>query len=65
MNEAVLHDLSSKLGGRFKLTSLVQKRLVQLMRERSEVILGNSGGRPDGTVTGPISTDLVAVSVLL
>jgi len=46
MNEAVLHDLSSKLGGRFKLTSLVQKRLVQLMRERSEVILGNSGGRP-------------------
>ena len=46
MNEAVLHDLSSKLEGRFKLTSLVQKRLVQLMRERSDVILGNSGGRP-------------------
>lgn len=46
MDEAILHELSRKLGGRFKLTALVQKRLGELMRERSEIITQNSGGRP-------------------
>ncbi len=46
MNEAALHKLSGQLGGRFRLTSLVQKRLVQLMIARDEVITKNSGGRP-------------------
>jgi len=46
MDEAVLHELSAKLGGRFRLTALVQKRLVELMRQRSEVITEHSGGRP-------------------
>jgi len=46
MNEARLHELSEKLHGRFKLAALVQKRLVQLMNERSDVITQNSGGRP-------------------
>jgi hypothetical protein len=46
MNEALLHEMSEKLHGRFKLTSLVQKRLVDLMRSRSQVVTQNSGGRP-------------------
>lgn len=46
MDEAILYELSRKLGGRFKLTALVQKRLVELMRERSEIITQNSGGLP-------------------
>ena len=46
MNEAMLHKLSEDLGGRFRLTSLVQKRLVQLMIARDEIITRNSGGRP-------------------
>ncbi len=46
MDEAVLHDLSHKMGGRFKLTALVQKRLLELMREDSPVIKEKSGGRP-------------------
>ncbi|MFO7900013.1 MAG: DNA-directed RNA polymerase subunit omega [Planctomycetota bacterium] len=46
MDEAVLHDLSRKLGGRFKLAALVQKRLVQLLRERHPVITEHSGGLP-------------------
>ncbi len=46
MDEAILHDLSHKMGGRFKLTALVQKRLLELMREDSPVIKENSGGRP-------------------
>ena len=46
MNEALLHKLSGELGGRFRLTSLVQKRLAQLMVNRDEIITKNSGGRP-------------------
>ena len=46
MNEAVLHDLSGKLGGRFKLTALLQKRLTSLMMQRDDIITKNSGGRP-------------------
>ncbi|MFW6158602.1 MAG: DNA-directed RNA polymerase subunit omega [Planctomycetota bacterium] len=46
MDEAVLHDLSGKLGGRFKLAALVQKRLVQLLRERHPIITEHSGGVP-------------------
>lgn len=46
MNEHTLHKLAGKLGGRFKLTALVQKRLVQLMAARSDVIVKNCGGRP-------------------
>lgn len=55
MNEAMLHDLSQKMGGRFKLTTLVQKRLVQLIRERSEIITKNSGGHPIRLVTEEIA----------
>lgn len=55
MNEAMLHDLSRKMGGRFKLTTLVQKRLVQLMQERSEIVTKNSGGRPIRLVTEEIA----------
>jgi len=46
MNEAILHELSEKMGGRFKLAALVQKRMVQLMIDRDEVVTKNSGGRP-------------------
>ena len=46
MNEALLHKLAGKVDGRFKLTALVQKRLVQLMAHRDAVITDNSGGRP-------------------
>jgi len=46
MNEATLQELSEKLGGRFKLTSLVQKRLVELMRNRDDIVTKHSGGRP-------------------
>ena len=46
MNEATLHKLSGELGGRFKLTSLLQKRLVQLMISRDDIVTKNSGGRP-------------------
>ena len=46
MNEAVLHELSELMGGRFRLTTLVQKRLVELMRERSDIVTKNSGGLP-------------------
>jgi len=46
VNEQTLHKLASKFGGRFKLTALVQKRLAQLMAERSDVIVKNCGGRP-------------------
>ena len=46
MDEAILHGLSQKLGGRFRLVALVQKRLVQLMTEHDDVIAKSSGGRP-------------------
>jgi len=46
MDEAVLHELSGKLGGRFRLTSLVQKRLVELVRSSDERIAKSSGGVP-------------------
>ncbi len=46
MDEALLHELSAKMGGRFKFTSLVQKRLVQLVNEHNELFTQNSGGRP-------------------
>lgn len=46
MNEATLHKLSGELGGRFKLTALLQKRLIQLMISRDDIITKNSGGRP-------------------
>ena len=46
MNEAKLHSLSVTLGGRFKLTALVQKRLIELMANHDPIIVENSGGRP-------------------
>ncbi len=46
MNEATLQELSVKLGGRFKLASLVQKRMVELMRNRDEIVTKHSGGQP-------------------
>jgi hypothetical protein len=55
MNEALLRELSEKLHGRFKLTSLVQKRLIDLMRMHSPVITQNSGGRPIRTVVEEIA----------
>ena len=63
MNEALLHEMSEKLHGRFKLTSLVQKRLVDLMRSRSPVITQNSGGRPVRSVVEEVAGgDLQLVS---
>jgi len=32
MDESVVHDLARKVGGRFHLTALIQKRLIQLNR---------------------------------
>ena len=46
MDEGLLHKLSEDLGGRFKLTSLVQKRLVEMMLQRHDVVTKHSGGRP-------------------
>lgn len=55
MNEATLHKLSGELGGRFKLTALLQKRLIQLMISRDEIITKNSGGRPVRLVVDEIA----------
>jgi len=56
MNEATLHKLSGELGGRFKLTALLQKRLIQLMVSRDEIITKNSGGRPVRLVVDEIAS---------
>jgi hypothetical protein len=61
MDEAVLHELSLRLGGRFRLTALVQKRLVQLMREGSDVIKKNSGGRPVRLVVEEVAEGRLAL----
>ena len=55
MNEATLHKLSGDLGGRFKLTALLQKRLIQLMVSRDDIITKNSGGRPVRLVVDEIA----------
>jgi hypothetical protein len=55
MNEAILHELSQQLGGRFKLTALVQKRLVQLMQSRHPIISQQSGGRPIRSVVNEVA----------
>ena len=31
-DEAIVHELAVKVGGRFRLTALLQKRMVELMR---------------------------------
>jgi len=36
MDQKLLEELTKKVGGRFKLTSLLQKRMVALMRMRRE-----------------------------
>lgn len=46
MNEKLLHDMAAEIGGRFKLTVMVQKRLVELMQQHSDVIAKNCGGKP-------------------
>jgi len=56
MNEATLHRLAGELGGRFKLTALLQKRLVQLMVARDDIITKNSGGRPVRLVVDEIAS---------
>jgi hypothetical protein len=55
MDEAVLHELANRLGGRFRLAALVQKRLVQLMNERSSVVTEHSGGRPISIVVKEVA----------
>jgi len=55
MNEATLHRLSSELGGRFKLTALLQKRLIKLMVDRDDIVTKNSGGRPVRLVVDEIA----------
>jgi hypothetical protein len=55
MNEAILHELAQKLGGRFKLTALVQKRLIQLMQARHPIISQQSGGRPIHSVVNEVA----------
>ncbi|MFH1732259.1 MAG: hypothetical protein ABIF82_11505 [Planctomycetota bacterium] len=56
MNEATLHRLSGELGGRFKLTALLQKRLIKLMVDRDDIITKNSGGRPVRLVIDEIAS---------
>jgi hypothetical protein len=63
MDEAILHTLSEETGGRFKLTALVQKRLVQLMIDRNDVILKNSGGRPIRLVVEQVAAGKVQLAL--
>jgi len=61
MDEATLHELSARLHGRFKLTCLVQRRLVHLMHEGSDVIKKNSGGRPIRLVVEEVAQGRLAL----
>ncbi len=56
MNEKTLHKLSGELGGRFKLTALLQKRLIQLMVSRDDIVTKNSGGQPVRLVVDEIAS---------
>ena len=38
MDESVVHDLARKVGGRFHLTALIQKRLIQLNRGATPMV---------------------------
>ena len=58
MDEAMLHRLAGEVGGRFKLTIRVQKRLVDLMNERNEIITKHCGGRPVRLVVEQVERDV-------
>jgi len=58
MDEALLHEMAAKAGGRFKLTGIVQKRLVELMVQRADVIVKNCGGRPIRLVVEEIGREM-------
>ena len=59
MDEALLHELAGKVGGRFRLTSVVQRRLVDLMRNHDDIIDKNCGGRPIRLVVEGVARDLL------
>lgn len=58
MDEARIDRLARKVGGRFKLASLVMKRLVDMNRG-SQPLVEPEGGRPLYTVLKEIELDLV------
>jgi len=62
MNEAVLHELAAKVGGRFRLTTIVQKRLGDLMRNRDEIIVKNCGGRPIRLVVEQLAREILQLA---
>jgi len=62
MDEAILHDLSRSMGGRFRLAALVQKRLVQHIIDRHETVTKNSGGRPIRLVVEQVSTGRIGLT---
>jgi len=57
MNEGLLHEMARKTGGRFKLTNLVQRRLVELMMKGDDTIRRNCGGRPIRLVIEQVAVD--------
>ncbi len=59
MDESLLQKLSSKVDGRFKLTTMVQKRLVELMNERNDLIVKNCGGCPIRLVVEELARNLL------
>lgn len=61
MNEGLLHEMARKAGGRFKLTSLVQKRLVELMIKGDDIIRRNCGGRPVRLAVEQIAVDTLGL----
>lgn len=62
MNEAVLHELAGKVGGRFRLTTIVQKRLADLMRNRDDIIVKNCGGRPIRLVVEELAREILQLA---
>ena len=61
MDESRLHQLSCKVGGRFKLASLIQKRLLELNRGQRQLILKHHRN-PLYTVLQEIEEDKLALS---
>lgn len=58
MNEGLLQEMAKKEGGRFKLTRMVQERLVKLMMQGDDTIRRNCGGRPIRLVVEQVAVEL-------
>lgn len=61
MNEALLHELAVHVGGRFRLTSLVQRRLVELMAKKDDIVAKNCGGRPIRLVVEMLDREMLHI----